>query len=441
MAPVSLPPGFRFHPSDEELLSYYLKKKIHGRKIELDIIPEVDLYKCEPWDLPNKSFLPNRDLEWYFFSPRDRKYPNGSRTNRATEAGYWKATGKDRKIVSQLSVMGMKKTLVFYMGRAPQGRRTDWVMHEYRLDEVQCEGAAGLQDAFVLCRVFKKNGTEQKNGEDIVAQIERTILSSSMNNSLPGDAQLLSEKSYSQIRQEEGGIHTNLTFPTQTLSGALHEKKDCNADLNWFLEFDLDDNNQTCSFKSPGNSRNDGKITSTSEGARIQQDYAHPVLKLEDFSDCLGDVSLNIPSALNGFPKTEKLNGPYQDASQDCNTHLEHSFSLDGSAGNSIRELLHEISLPCMGENYECFMVKELDGSPCEERYGFQECSQTSPWDKCQEILPSQIQGELKDTGSAPFQREMINLCRSQYKYSQPFTNSFDYSILDTCFSIPELYS
>lgn len=52
MAPVSLPPGFRFHPTDEELAAYYLDRKITGRKIELEIIPEIDLYKCEPWDLP-----------------------------------------------------------------------------------------------------------------------------------------------------------------------------------------------------------------------------------------------------------------------------------------------------------------------------------------------------------------------------------------------------
>lgn len=54
MAPVSLPPGFRFHPTDEELVAYYLKRKINGRKIDLDVIAEVDLYKCEPWDLPGK---------------------------------------------------------------------------------------------------------------------------------------------------------------------------------------------------------------------------------------------------------------------------------------------------------------------------------------------------------------------------------------------------
>lgn len=57
MAPVGLPPGFRFHPTDEELVNYYLKRKIHGMKIELDIIPEIDLYKCEPWELAGIYYL------------------------------------------------------------------------------------------------------------------------------------------------------------------------------------------------------------------------------------------------------------------------------------------------------------------------------------------------------------------------------------------------
>ena len=52
MAPMTLPPGFRFHPTDEELVAYYLDRKINGRSIELEIIPEIDLYKCEPWELP-----------------------------------------------------------------------------------------------------------------------------------------------------------------------------------------------------------------------------------------------------------------------------------------------------------------------------------------------------------------------------------------------------
>ncbi|KAE8693555.1 NAC domain-containing protein 45 [Hibiscus syriacus] len=160
MAPMTLPPGFRFHPTDEELVAYYLDRKISGRTIELEIIPEVDLYKCEPWDLPDKSFLPSKDMEWYFYSPRDKKYPNGSRTNRATRGGYWKATGKDRTVQTsgKRAVVGMKKTLVYYRGRAPHGVRTNWVMHEYRLlHSASPTASSSLKDSYSLCRIFKKN--------------------------------------------------------------------------------------------------------------------------------------------------------------------------------------------------------------------------------------------------------------------------------------------
>lgn len=49
--PTPVPPGFRFHPTDEELLYYYLRKKVSYEAIDLDVIREVDLNKLEPWDL------------------------------------------------------------------------------------------------------------------------------------------------------------------------------------------------------------------------------------------------------------------------------------------------------------------------------------------------------------------------------------------------------
>ena len=51
----SLPPGFRFHPTDEELITYYLRQKIADGSFTARAIAEVDLNKCEPWDLPGKD--------------------------------------------------------------------------------------------------------------------------------------------------------------------------------------------------------------------------------------------------------------------------------------------------------------------------------------------------------------------------------------------------
>lgn len=138
-------PGFRFHPTDEELVRYYLRRKIIGKPLRFDAISEIDIYKVEPWDLPGMSRLKTRDLEWYFFSVLDRKHGNGAKTNRATERGYWKTTGKDRAVYHKAKVVGMKKTLVFHSGRAPKGERTNWVMHEYKLIDEELDKAGIVQ--------------------------------------------------------------------------------------------------------------------------------------------------------------------------------------------------------------------------------------------------------------------------------------------------------
>ncbi|CAL5052947.1 unnamed protein product [Urochloa decumbens] len=155
-----LPPGFRFHPTDEELITYYLLRKALDGTFCGRAIAEIDLNKCEPWELPDKAKMGEK--EWYFYSLRDRKYPTGLRTNRATVAGYWKATGKDREIRSGRSgaLVGMKKTLVFYRGRAPKGQKTHWVMHEYRLEGSYAYHyvPSSTRDEWVIARVFQKPG-------------------------------------------------------------------------------------------------------------------------------------------------------------------------------------------------------------------------------------------------------------------------------------------
>lgn len=48
-------PGFRFHPTDEELVGFYLKRKIQQRPLSIELIKQLDIYKYDPWDLPSKT--------------------------------------------------------------------------------------------------------------------------------------------------------------------------------------------------------------------------------------------------------------------------------------------------------------------------------------------------------------------------------------------------
>ncbi|XP_042006920.1 NAC domain-containing protein 17-like [Salvia splendens] len=197
----AFPPGFRFHPTDEELVLYYLKRKVCRQRHLLDVIAETDVYKWDPEELPGLSKLKTGDRQWFFFSPRDRKYPNGARSSRATMHGFWKATGKVRVISRGDHAVGLKKTLVFYRGRAPKGERTDWVMHEYTMNEEELNRCQAAMEYYVLYKVYKKSGPGPKNGEqygapfreedwngDIVevpSAIEKEILQKPLNDITP----------------------------------------------------------------------------------------------------------------------------------------------------------------------------------------------------------------------------------------------------------------
>ncbi|XP_008811831.2 NAC domain-containing protein 21/22-like [Phoenix dactylifera] len=159
MVEAKLPPGFRFHPRDDELICDYLATKVAGDRnwsfCGGPTMVDVDLNKCEPWDLPEMACVGGK--EWYFFSLRDRKYATGQRTNRATLMGYWKATGKDRPVARKAVQVGMRKTLVFYQGRAPKGKKTDWVMHEFRMEGPNDLPKLPFKEDWVLCKVFCKH--------------------------------------------------------------------------------------------------------------------------------------------------------------------------------------------------------------------------------------------------------------------------------------------
>ncbi|XP_059463068.1 NAC transcription factor 47-like [Corylus avellana] len=206
-----LPPGFRFHPTDEELILHYLSKKVASTPLPVSIIAEVDIYKSDPWDLPAKAA--SGEKEWYFFSPRDRKYPNGARPNRAAASGYWKATGTDKTILTSLAGgggggrhnIGVKKALVFYKGRPPKGVKTNWIMHEYRLAQppnaynnkpLKLKDSSMRLDDWVLCRIYKKSITTLPPTADQEEEEEEDTILPSLKSPL-GHNTLMPQKSSS----------------------------------------------------------------------------------------------------------------------------------------------------------------------------------------------------------------------------------------------------
>ncbi|KAK3042607.1 hypothetical protein RJ639_000859 [Escallonia herrerae] len=173
-------PGFRFHPTDEELVGFYLRRKVEKRAISIELIKQIDIYKYDPWDLPKASNV--GDKEWYFFCRRGRKYRNSIRPNRVTGSGFWKATGIDRPIYGTSGrgggsdCIGLKKSLVYYRGSAGKGTKTDWMMHEFRLPPddhnkttKQLDHAITIAqeaEVWTLCRILKRCATYRKSVPD-----------------------------------------------------------------------------------------------------------------------------------------------------------------------------------------------------------------------------------------------------------------------------------
>ncbi|KAI4301084.1 hypothetical protein L6164_034400 [Bauhinia variegata] len=267
---ASLPPGFRFYPSDEELVCHYLYKKIANEEVLKGTLVEIDLHTCEPWQLPEVAKL--NANEWYFFSFRDRKYATGFRTNRATSSGYWKATGKDRTVLDPITreVVGMRKTLVFYRNRAPNGIKTGWIMHEFRLETPHMPP----KEDWVLCRVFHKSKTDndaklspQLMLETSTTAPSLTLASSTTNQTLPcGYNQITSLSSmatHHRHHQNQNSLVNLLQFSRETNNNSsvtqISPKGDDGYGFLWD-DMDLEEN----SFQNG--------VTSNLDGMRFEID-------------------------------------------------------------------------------------------------------------------------------------------------------------------------
>ncbi|KAI4304754.1 hypothetical protein MLD38_040226 [Melastoma candidum] len=164
------PRGYRFFPTEEELLTFYLHNQLEGRMQERlhRLIPVINFHDIEPWDLPQLAGEECRGdpEQWFFFAPRQEQENRGGRPSRTTPSGYWKTTGSPSYVYSSGNrIIGLKKSMVFYTGKAPAGRKTKWKLNEYKAidttQEVHNNAVPQLRSEYTLCRGYVVSGSNR----------------------------------------------------------------------------------------------------------------------------------------------------------------------------------------------------------------------------------------------------------------------------------------
>jgi hypothetical protein len=189
-------------------------------------------------------------------------------------AGFWKATGRDKAIYAKLKLIGMRKTLVFYKGRAPNGQKTDWIMHEYRLETN--ENAPPQEEGWVVCRAFKKRSTAQKKASDRDFSSTSACYEIDQNSSLP-ELDSLDTKLPQQLDHHQFG------YQLQQFAGCKQELEplDYQLEHNPFLQLPQLESpklhcNANSSSSSAGN-RREYSMTSLLESANMDMLLPHSI--------------------------------------------------------------------------------------------------------------------------------------------------------------------
>ncbi|KAL9422631.1 hypothetical protein AB3S75_034831 [Citrus x aurantiifolia] len=146
--------GFRFYPTDEQIILLLTMKRRDPAGFSVRTIKEIDLYSFEPWELPCHSEIQSEEEVWYFFCEPCYKNSESKRVHRRTKEGYWKKTGRgsDIKRKYKTEVIGTKKILSFSRDdAAAQKGTTEWVIHE-----IAVEKSPDFKKDFVVCRLERK---------------------------------------------------------------------------------------------------------------------------------------------------------------------------------------------------------------------------------------------------------------------------------------------
>ncbi|KAF8016877.1 hypothetical protein BT93_H2166 [Corymbia citriodora subsp. variegata] len=167
---IKLPIGFRFRPTDEELVVHYLRRKVLAVPLPASVIPELDVFGTDPAGLPG-----NLRERRYFFSRRNGSSSVRECTRVGAGFGYWKYKAKSKQVLASDAagnqVIGMRKTLVFCEGKrsACDVAGTQWILHEFSLagtrenSKLTTMAHAGDEN-WAVYRLFQKKTKPKRSG-------------------------------------------------------------------------------------------------------------------------------------------------------------------------------------------------------------------------------------------------------------------------------------
>ncbi|CAI0444661.1 unnamed protein product [Linum tenue] len=209
---LSLPVGYHFSPSDEELVEYYLKRKARGESFPYNVIPDCDLYGDKaPWEMFPRDAGTGRDR---FFVFTKLKRLSKRRVSRTASIGEWHGnTSGEIFDGKKNNVIGTRRQFVFKVKKGKQGSASGapvghWIMHEYSL--------AGIDSDVVLCEI------ENKEKKRLRSDYER-VFCETVN------------KGSKRLRMDEDGA-----FLTATDDG-VSSLADMESELNKYLFTDPED--------------------------------------------------------------------------------------------------------------------------------------------------------------------------------------------------------
>ncbi|CAH8360392.1 unnamed protein product [Eruca vesicaria subsp. sativa] len=183
--PTTFPPGYKFVPSEEDLIVHYLKPFLRSNKNPPPNVPihRVNIYESNPERL-SREYVKGNDKEWFFITERTKMHEGGTKKHsRLDNGGFWKARSAFEEFKTRKGEAFWRMVLEHYTGNNQNGARSEWLMYEYVTDSSsprdKTNGDNNKRVDYALCKIYmtpkgmKRKAEEEEENEKRKKEEER----------------------------------------------------------------------------------------------------------------------------------------------------------------------------------------------------------------------------------------------------------------------------